>query len=299
MKIEPQLLKFFSQVAQHGSFSRAAAYLNVDKSAVSRAVAKLEQQLGMRLLYRNTRALRLTDAGEMVCFEAKKIAESLDVLEHYAETYNGEITGVLRVSCSSGFGRAVLLPAIDVFLRSHPKLEVQLEFEDRFTDLVAENIDVALRHAHLLPDSTLVARLLCESPRVLAAAPAYLARAKALDSPVDLVAHACLAYGKKTLRLDKWQFDIGSEHIETLIRPHVTVNDAEALVQLAVRGLGIVLLDRFLLESDMARGALVEVLPQYRPSPGFSIYAVYPARKWLPRKTTAFIEFVDKYLGKV
>ncbi|PHV11562.1 LysR family transcriptional regulator [Chitinimonas sp. BJB300] len=295
--IDPQLLKIFSRVAQLGSFSRAAAHLKIDKSAVSRAIAKLEQQLGMRLLYRNTRKLHLTDAGAMVWFEAQKIDESLDMLENYAETYTGEVMGVLRVSCSSGFGRVALLPVIDAFLRSHPKVELELEFEDRFIDLVAENIDVALRHSHFLPDSSLIARPLRENPRILAAAPTYLAQASALASPADLITHTCLAYGKAAVRMDKWAFDIDSQQIEVQIQPHITLNDTEALVRLAVRGIGVVLLDRFLLESEIACGSLVEVLPQYRPTPGFPIYAVYPARKWLPRKTAAFIEFIDEHLS--
>ncbi|MGQ5521860.1 LysR family transcriptional regulator [Chitinimonas sp. PSY-7] len=294
--IDPQLLKIFSRVVRLGSFSRAAAHLNVDKSAVSRAVAKLEKQLGMRLLYRDTRKLHLTDAGAAVWFEAQKVDESLDMLESYAETYTGEAMGVLRVSCSSGFGRVALLPIIDTFLRNHPKIELELEFEDRFTDLVAENIDVALRHSHFLPDSILIARPLCENPRLLAAAPGYLANAGTLTWPADLVEHVCLVYGKSAVRLDKWVFDTGSKQLEVQVQPHITLNDTEALVRLAVRGQGIVLLDRFLLEPEIASGALVEVLPQYRPTPGFPIHVVYPARKWLPRKTAAFIEFIDQHL---
>ncbi|WP_284330991.1 LysR family transcriptional regulator [Dyella flagellata] len=296
MPIDSQLLRIFSGVAQLGSFSRAAKHLDIDKSAVSRAVNKLEQQLGIRLLYRSTHALRLTDAGEMVWLVAKQINDSLDTLEHYAQDYAKEAMGVLRVSCSSGFGRVVLLPAIDRFLNDNPRVQLQLAFEDRFTDLIAENIDVALRHSSVLPDSALVARPLADSPRVLVAAPAYLAKVEPPSSPMDLSSHACLAYGKATQLLDRWRFEADSEITEVRVVPRVILNDTEALKNLAIQAQGLVLLDRFLLQPDIDRGALVEVLPQYRPTPGFPIHAVYPARKWLPRKVTAFIEFVEQLL---
>jgi len=293
--LSPQHLATFSAIVSAGSISKAAARLGCGKSVVSRQLAKLEAELGARLIQRTTRRLTLTEVGEAVLLEAQQIDRSLANVEQITGQFQQEVRGRLRVACPRPLGQRYLVPLLTEFTQRHPQVEITLVVEDRLTDLVAEQIDVAIRVAHM-EDSTLVARKLATNPRVLVAAPAYLTRAGTPKTPADLAQHNCLLYISGTTVRDEWTFRKGSA--TTLIRAtgNIKMNDGMALAASACTGAGITVLDRLLVEAELASGTLVELLPDYHLGAGPPVHAVYPARKWLALKTTAFVAFLQERL---
>jgi len=295
--LSPQHLATFSAIVSAGSISKAATRLGCGKSVVSRQLAKLEADLGARLIQRTTRRLTLTEVGEAVLLEAQQIDRSLANVEQITGQFQQEVRGRLRVACPRPLGQRYLVPLLTAFTQQHPQVEITLVVEDRLTDLVAEQIDVAIRVAHM-EDSTLVARKLTPNPRVLVAAPAYLARAGTPKTPADLAQHNCLLYISGTTVRDEWTFRKGAATTPIRASGNIKMNDGMALAASACAGAGITVLDRLLVEPELASGVLVELLPDYRLGAGPPVYAVYPARKWLPLKTKAFVAFLQERLFK-
>lgn len=293
--LSPQHLATFSAIVSAGSISKAAARLGCGKSVVSRQLAKLEADLGARLIQRTTRRLTLTEVGEAVLLEAQQIDRSLANVEQISGQFQQEVRGRLRVACPRPLGQRYLVPLLTTFTQQHPQVEITLVVEDRLTDLVAEQIDVAIRVAHM-EDSTLVARKLAPNPRVLVAAPAYLARAGTPKTPADLAQHNCLLYISGTAVRDEWTFRKGTATTPIRASGNIKMNDGMALAASACAGAGITVLDRVVVEPELASGVLVELLPDYRLAAGPPVYAVYPARKWLPLKTKAFVAFLQERL---
>lgn len=295
--ISPQHLATFSAIVSAGSISQAAVRLGCGKSVVSRQLARLETELGARLIQRTTRRLTLTEVGEAVLLEAQQIDRSLDNVAQIAGSFQQEVRGRLRVACPRPLGQRYLVPLLAEFTQRHPLVEITLVVEDRLADLVAEQIDVAIRVAHM-EDSSLVARKLANNPRVLVAAPAYLAQAGMPRTPADLAQHNCLLYVSGSTVRDEWTFRKGSTVTVIRASGRLRTNDGMALAASACAGAGITVLDRQLVEAELASGALVELLPDYRLGAGPPVHAVYPARKWLPLKTQAFVAFLQERLFK-
>ncbi len=294
--LNPQHLATFSAIVSAGSISKAAARLGCGKSVISRQLAKLEADLGTRLIQRTTRRLTLTEVGEVVLQEAQQIERSLANVEQITGQFQQDVRGRLRVACPRPLGQRYLMPLLTEFMLLHPLVEITLVVEDRITDLIAEQIDVAIRVAHL-EDSTLVARKLASNPRVLVAAPGYLARAGTPQTPEDLSQHNCLLFISGSTVWNEWSFSDGATSVSISAQGSIRMNDGMALAASACTGAGITVLDRLMVDQELASGALVELLPAYRLNSGPSIYAVYPARKWLARKTTAFVAFLqEKFL---
>jgi DNA-binding transcriptional LysR family regulator len=289
--LNPQLLTTFSAIVSAGSISAAATRLGCGKSVISRQLARLEADLGARLIQRTTRKLTLTEVGKVVLLEAQQIDRVLSNVAQISGQFQQEVRGSLRVACPRPLGQRHLVPLITEFTRLHPLVEVTLLVEDRMTDLVAEQIDVALRAANL-EDSTLVARKLADNPRSLVAAPAYLARAGVPKTPSDLMNHECLLWTRDNRVYDEWPFTLEGVTERVRVQGRIHVNDGMALAATACAGAGIAVLDRLLVEQELGSGELVELLPSYALAPGPSIYAVYPARQWLALNTATFVEFL-------
>ena len=296
--LNPQLLTTFSAIVSAGSISAAAMRLGCGKSVVSRQLARLEADLGTRLIQRTTRKLTLTEVGKVVLLEAQQIDRALSNVAQISGQFQHEVRGLLRVACPRPLGQRHLVPLITEFTRLHPLVEVTLLVEDRFTDLVAEQIDVAIRAANL-EDSTLVARKLADNPRVLVASPAYLARAGVPLDPHDLTAHDCLLWTRDNRVFDEWSFVLDGVTTRVRVQGRIHVNDGMALAATACAGAGITVLDRVLVEEELRSGELVALLPAYALAPGPSIYAVYPARQWLALNTSTFVAFLmSRGLGR-
>jgi DNA-binding transcriptional LysR family regulator len=293
--MNPQRLALFSAIVHAGSISKAASGLGMGKSVVSRQLAKLEDELGARLIQRSTRRLTLTEIGELVFAEAQHIDRAVANIEQLTEQHQNEVMGRLRVTCPRPLGQRYLVPLLVEFTALYPKVEVNLSVDDRMVDLIAEHIDVALRVAHL-EDSTLIARRLCDNPRVLVAAPAYLARKGTPRVPTDLLTHDCLLYCSGARVFDEWSF--AKDGTTTLVRVpgKLQINDGMALVAGAVAGGGVMVIDRLLAAQELAQGSLVQLLPDYQLRAGQPVYAVYPARPWLAFKTATFLAFLQERL---
>jgi DNA-binding transcriptional LysR family regulator len=294
---DPKHLAIFAAIVQAGSISRAAAQLGCGKSVVSRQLAKLETDLGARLIQRSTRRLALTEIGQMVLQEAREIERAMTNIEQLAGQFQQQVRGLLRVSCSMA-GRSQIVPLVAEFTRLYPQVKVALQLEDRMVDLIAEKVDVAVRVSHM-PDSSLVARKLADNPRVIVAAPAYLARAGTPHTPAQLGEHACLLYaGPNDARaFNEWPFAGTPEPFRVKVEGALQINDGGALVTAACCGAGLLLIPRRVVAAELARGELVEVLESWPVLPGSPIYAVYPARAWLALKTSAFIGFLQEKMG--
>lgn len=293
--IDPRLLPLFMAIARTRSMSRAATQLHLSRSVVSRQLARLEADLGVRLVQRTTRRLGLTEVGELVLRQAEQVERALDGVAQLTSSYRKQVRGRLRVTCSMALGRRHVAPLLPELVAPYPALEVSLYLEDRLVDIIAEDVDVALRVSHLA-DSSLVARKLADNPRVLVAAPGYLRRRRKLEQPGQLAEHNCLLYVQGSHVYDEWRL-VGPEGpVRVRVHGQVQVNDGQALIDAAVAGTGVLNIDRLLLRDEIERGALVEVLSDYRPEPGPPIYAVYPAREFLPSKTAVFIDFIERRL---
>ncbi|MFZ6861470.1 LysR substrate-binding domain-containing protein [Undibacterium sp. Ji67W] len=288
-------LAMFSAIVNAGSISKAATSLGMDKSVLSRQLAKLEDELGARLIQRSTRRLTLTEIGELVFAEARSIDRAVSNIEQLTEQHQSEVQGRLRVTCPRPLGQRYLVPLLVEFTALHPKIEIALTVDDHMVDLIAEHIDVALRVAHL-EDSTLVARKLCDNPRVIVASPAYLARRGAPHSPTDLLTHDCLHYSSGARVFDEWHFTKDDISTPVRVTSKIQINDGMALAAAAVAGGGVTLLDRLLVAHELADGSLVQLLADYQLRPGQPVYAVYPARPWLALKTATFVTFLQERL---
>lgn len=293
--MNPQRLALFSAIVRAGSISQAATTLGMGKSVLSRQLAKLEDDLGARLIQRSTRRLTLTEIGELVFAQAQHIDRAVANIEQLTEQHQSEVQGRLRVTCPRPLGQRYLVPLLVEFKQRYPKVEVVLSVDDRMVDLIAEHIDVAIRVAHL-EDSTLVARKLSENPRVLVAAPAYLARAGTPQTPDDLRHHDCLVYTSGARVFDEWSFSKDGVNTPLRVPARLQINDGMALVAAACAGGGVLVIDRLLVGHELADGTLVQLLPDYQLRAGQPVYAVYPARPWLALKTATFIAFLQERL---
>ena len=289
-------LMLFARVAQLGSLSAAAQSLGLSRSAVSKQLASFEAQIGAKLIQRTTRKLALTELGEQVMQEAQRVEEALQAVESITDDFRQQVRGKLKVSSSTSIGRMTLLPILKQFTDAYPDVQIELGLEDRFVDLVAEQVDVAIRIGHL-PDSSLIARRLGELSWQISASPDYLARHGTPKTPQELANHACLFYRSSKQNMNNWHF-MKDGHTETVkVSGPLTINDACALVDATINGMGILLIDKALLGPAMKTGQLVPVLNSYTLAPGYPVYAIYPARDFLPAKTVAFVDFLLEKLA--
>jgi len=293
-----QGLVLFSHINRLGSLSAAAQLLGISRSSVSKQLAALEGKIGSRLFNRTTRKIVLTEVGRLVLQEAHKVELALQAIEHISEDSQSVIAGDLNVTCASAQGRIHLVPLITRFLAHYPRINVNLQLEDRFADMVAENLDVSIRIGYL-PDSTLIARKLGDLSAVLCASPEYLSNAPPLQTPSDLLHHRCLFYRNSKLAMNSWSFisDEGEESV-TVSGP-LSINDPGALISAALAHTGVLLIDKGLLGDTMRNGSLVPVLTGYQSIGSLPMYVVYPEREFIPAKTRALVDFLLKEMPAV
>jgi DNA-binding transcriptional LysR family regulator len=281
----------FAAVVDHRAFGAAASSLGIARSVMSKRIARLEKGAGVRLLERTTRHVALTEAGASLYARcAKVLAAVADAEEELAELH-GAPRGTLRISAPAGFAASHLVPLLPELLARHPDLRVDLVVNDRFVNLLEEGFDLAIRIGGRLADSSLVARRLGSVAVQTCASPAYLERRGVPRRPRDLLAHECLRFGLMTTRAE-WQFRgprKGTVAFEVAGR--IVVNDAASLLEAALVGAGIAKLPSFLAEGALTRGALVEVLADFR-EPDLGIWVVHPAGRAPQPKVRAFVDFL-------
>ena len=286
-------LVLFARIVQYGSLTGAAQNSGLSRSAVSKQLTALEKKLGVRLLQRSTRKVKLTEAGKLILSEATRMLEAFESIEILSEELQGQVRGHLKVSCSIGIGRVHLIPLLKQFQALYPEVHVQLLLEDRFADLIDEQIDVSIRSDDL-PDSSLIAVRLGEMTWTVCASPDYLKRSGTPKVPTDLLQHNCLYYSNSQRSFNNWLFlgPNGEENIS--INGAFSINDSTALVQAAEEGQGILWIDKNSLGNAFEKGRLIQILEDYSLGSGYPIYALYPARRHLSLKTRMFVDFLKE-----
>ena len=286
----------FRRVVEAKNFSAVARETNMSQSTVSKHIAALEERLGTKLLNRSTRSLKLTEAGKEYYHHCIRILN--DFQEAEASVGKGKIkpTGTLRISTSATFGRSYLLPHLKEFFETYPDINIELLFDDDYVDLVKEGIDLAIRIGPLA-DSTLIARKIGSSPRVVVASPEYLVKHGRPRKPADLIKHSCLVY---TLQKspDLWYFNSTQEGDESIrVSGRLKASSPDAVCDATIKGLGISIVCEWHAREYIKTGALNVILPDYRPTT-YDIHAVYPERRFVPQKVKRMIEFLTAKVDK-
>ncbi len=285
----------FAKVVAHGSYAEAARALGLTRSAVSKAVMELEQLLGARLLDRTTRRVSPTEAGLSYYERCLDILARVEETELQVSRLHDEPKGVLKINAPMSFGMLYLGDAIAAFMRAYPDLKVEMILTDRFIDPVEEGVDVTIRIAELA-DSSLIARKLAPTRRVVVASPEYLAAHGAPATPDDLTAHRWLGYSATTM-LQRWTYGrpdgtTGSVALTLAL----CSNNGHILRDAVLAGEGICELPTFLVGCDIAAGRLKVVLPEYARGE-IGIHALYTPNRFLAAKTRVLIDFLAARFG--
>ena len=285
-------MQLYVRVADLGSFTRAANQLDLSRAAVSEAVATLEKHLGVRLLTRSTRRVTLTHDGAEFLDRCRRILGEVEAAEEAMRGARDRPQGLLRVHVPTAFGRVLLLPALPQFMKRYPALELDLRFDDRIADLVAEQVDIAVRVGTVMPRSY-VARRIATTRRVICGAPAYLSAAGRPSRPEELREHRLLGMvNGSTGRTVEWSFRGGRTRG---LRYAVIFNLAEAQLSAALAGTGLAQTIDLLAGEYIARGRLETVLDDY-VGEGPPISLVYPAAARGSAKLRVFADFAEGLL---
>lgn len=287
--LDLQQLASFVAVVNAGSFVGAADAIGLSKAAVSRHVADLEAQLGVRLLHRTTRRLSLTDDGQRFHARATELLAEAGELEAETSSSSGEAAGLLRINAPLSFGNLHLAPLWSRFIAENPRVALDITLNDRVVDLVEEGYDVAVRITNL-GSSQLVSRRLASTRIVLCASPAYLAAHGAPAHPGELARHQVISYAYWTGG-DDWRFTGAEGEARVRVQPRIHTNSGDTCRIAALNGQGVILQPDFLVGDDLRRGELVELLPGWH-SIELGIHALYASRKHLPMKTRRLVDFL-------
>ena len=285
----------FVRVAERGSFAAAAADLGLTPSALSKLVTRIEDRLGVRLLTRTTRKLALTAEGELFVARSRDILASIEAAEAEVMAASERPRGHLRISVGTAVAKQILGPALPVFLDRYSDITVELHVSDRQVDLVAEQIDVAIRSG-ALGDSTLVARKVGEATRVICANPLYLEKHGTPRVPADLLQHSCLTLPGPAW--SQWPFHTHEGINRLAVSGTLTSDNADLLLDMAVAGLGVARLADFMVARALRDGALVRLLVDSHVPESFPIHALtVPGRHRAPR-IRAFVDFLAEEFGR-
>jgi DNA-binding transcriptional LysR family regulator len=296
-------MQTFVRVVESGSFSAVAREAGATQSAVSKQVAALEAALGARLLNRTTRSLALTEEGERYFEQARRLVAEIVEAEALLRRGQQQLSGWLRVAAAVGFGRIKLLPLVRSFLAEHPDVRIDLKLNDGFVDLIEQGIDVAVR-VGTLPDSSLVARRIGTSRRLLVAHRDYVRRhargAKALKHPDDLLHHDCLVYTELQSR-NAWAFTAGAgasvapgTECVVRVRGRLQTNSSESIRAAVLTGMGIGYSPDWLFGDELASGDVVTLLPDWQ-TPALPMQLVSPPQRQHSAKVRAFGEHVARH----
>lgn len=294
-------------LAEQGSFTAAADRLGLSKAAVSERVRELERQLGMPLVTRTTRSVRLTPAGQQLVHDTQPAFAHIASRVALVQDSAGEARGLLRITAPVALARQQLVPRLAQFQASWPQVQIELDLSDRMRTLAMEGFDLAIRHSASVPDSH-VAHRLCATRSLLVASQAYLARAGEPRHPADLASHACLHYPRPG-RQASWQFVPArgpgrgkpaalepATPVNVVVNGPLSANNSEALRDAALAGLGIALVPDFSAQAALQGGALVAVLPGWQVQGAFAeqIWLVRPYAAQVARSVQVFTEWLRR-----
>ncbi|WP_421187333.1 LysR substrate-binding domain-containing protein [Aeromonas enteropelogenes] len=277
------------RIVDKGSFTAAAQELGMTKAMVSRRIAELERRLGVRLLYRSTRQLTLTEEGEQYYQRCSKAVDALTEAELMLSARQQEVTGTLKLAVPIETGQLVVGRMVAKFLQRYPAMQVELELTNRILDPISEGLDAVVRVGDM-SNSNLAARRLWSTERLLCASPDYLAGSPTIARPEDLLRHERVAVSSGFLA-SHWCFERDGR--EVLVDPpsRFRVNNITCAREAAKAGLGVASLPAMLCLEELERGELVSLLPEWQ-QPRVPIYLLFPERRLMPRKLRAFIDFM-------
>ena len=282
----------FARIAATGSFVGAATELGLSTATVSKAIKRLEERMGERLLHRTSRRLALTETGRLLAVRAARILEEGEAVEAEAQAKSAAPRGQVRLAAPMSFGLRHVAPVLPEFMAAYPEVSIDLQLDDRVVDMVAGGIDVALRIA-ALRDSSLVARRLCAVRGHVLGAPSYLARHGAPQRPRDLKQHDCLTYSYLATG-DTWRFfdEAGGEEAVT-VKGRLSATNGDALLFALEAGLGLGMLPDFLAWDALAAGRLVAVMRAWSPAPT-AVHLVTPAGGPRPPRIAVLLDFLAR-----
>jgi len=286
----------FARVVEAGSFTGAARLLGIPKTTVSRRIAELEREVGMRLLQRTTRSLNMTDAGRLYYEESSRGLRAIEDANLRLADARAEPSGTICVSAPVAFGSFFLADTVFDFLAAYPKTRVELRLTDDKLNLIEDGIDLAFRTG-ALADSTLVARKLGSTHKILCASPAYLERRGMPATAVNLSRHDCVIAGH-SIAGAQWALE-GPRGLERIsVSGRIAANTMQLAFRAAIAGYGIALLPGAQAMAAVAEGRLHHVLTEYAASIG-GLYAVYPSSRHLSPAVKAFIDLAAMRVGAV
>ncbi|TCU14832.1 LysR family transcriptional regulator [Rhizobium sullae] len=287
-------ISVFVQAAGAGSFARAGDQLGLTRSAVGKAIARLEDRLETRLFNRTTRGQSLTDRGQDFYERCLRIMAEVDAAEAVLDTDDGSPSGLLRVSAPVLLGRQCVAPILVALAKRHPKLELDLRFSDHFVDIVEDRIDLAVRIGPLPDRSGLLSRTLGTFDQMLCAAPSYIASRGCPLTIDDLLEHECLLYSRRGGRIEPWRFKLGDGNAAELSPVgRLRFDDLDAIANAAVDGVGIACLPRWLVRTRIESGKLLAVLGSHRAL-GNDVHAVRPQTPHVLSKVRFAVEELAK-----
>lgn len=285
----------FACVVEHRSFTGAANALGVSKATISKAVTRLEMQVGAPLFHRSTRRLSLTESGGKLVEHARAILAEGQAAEEAARDEASEPVGLVRLAAPMSFGLSHVGPVVADFLCEYRGISVDMHLSDARVDLIGEGFDIGLRIA-VLPDSSLRARKLRDVKTHIVAAPSYLERAGTPRHPAELGEHECLRYSLLTTP-EQWRFT-NSKGEEAAVRPHgrLRANNGDVMLHSLRSGHGIAVLPDFIIDDDLAKGAVVAILADWSVLPA-ALHLVTPPGRIRPKRVTALIDYLAERLG--
>lgn len=263
-------------------------------SAVSRAILRLEDELGVRLLQRTTRSLTLSEEGNRFYQRAQHILSDLEEAELEVKQAQSVPIGTLRLELSFTFGKLHIAPALLKFAAQHPELKLNVSFNDRLLDLIEEGVDATVRIG-MPSDSSLIMHHLATARYVTCASPQYLAQQGTPTTPTDLLQHRCVNFiFPQTRREYDWKFEQAGKAIDLAVNSYLQFDNSEVILAAVIQGAGVVQLPKFIAANAIACGDLQPILQSYAPQAGLPIAVLYPQKRYLSAKVRVFVEFMTE-----
>jgi len=282
-------LAIFAKVVECRSFAAAATELKLSKATVSKAVSRIEARLGTRLINRTSRRMALTDNGRQLASVAANLLAEGEAAEDAVLAQATAPRGLVRLAAPLSFGLLRIAPLLPEFLAAFPEVSVELHLSDATVDLIGEGFDAAIRIA-ILPDSSLIARRLCEMPAYLVGSPAYLKKHGRPRHPLHLAQHQCLTYSYAT-RSETWRFTKDRKSVTVRPSGPLRVNNGDAMMPALIAGTGLGILPEFILHDALAAARLEKVLPDW-PVPHGAVYWIMPPGGPRPKRVEALGDFL-------
>jgi LysR family transcriptional regulator, regulator for bpeEF and oprC len=290
-------LVIFIRSAQYQSFSEAARQLSMSPSAVSRAVARLEEDLGIRLLQRTTRSLTLTEDGTKYFDRCGQLLDELEAVELEVKQSQSMPMGVLRLNLSIAIGKMYIAPRLPAFALQYPDLKLNVSFSDRISDMVEEGIDATVR-VGVSTDSRLMMQAVAKAYAVTCAAPSYLQQAGIPAQPEEIAHHRCVNFVlPQTRREIEWKFERDGKAMSLAVDSYLQFDYAEALLAAACAGAGIIQAPKYIVADAIARGELQPILMDFGSRETKPIAVVYPQKRYLSAKVRVFLKFMAELMA--